>query len=192
MDDMRRNAVLFVAISVLSGFGSTAMSLVAGIWILDLTGSASRAALAGLCVFAPQVGGPWLGALLDRVSRRPLLIATNLLLAVALLSLVAVHSRQQTWLIYGVSLAYGVSYVLLDAGESALLLAALPADRLGDVNGWRARLQEGMKLVAPAAGAGLYTWHGGPAVAVLSAAMPILAAALYAALRLPPAIPATP
>ncbi|GAA3340385.1 hypothetical protein GCM10020358_27790 [Amorphoplanes nipponensis] len=55
---MRRNAVLFVAISVLSGFGSTAMSLVAGIWILDLTGSASRAALAGLCVYAPQLIGP--------------------------------------------------------------------------------------------------------------------------------------
>jgi hypothetical protein len=46
---VRRNAVLFVAISLVSGFGSTAMSLVAGIWILDLTGSVSLAGLAGLC-----------------------------------------------------------------------------------------------------------------------------------------------
>jgi 8-oxo-dGTP diphosphatase len=59
---MRRNAGLFVAISLLSGFGSSAMSLVAGIWILDLTGSSSRAALAGLCVYAPVLTGPWLGA----------------------------------------------------------------------------------------------------------------------------------
>ncbi len=181
---MRRNAMLFVAISLLSGFGSTAMSLVAGIWILDLTGSASRAALAGLCVYAPQLVGPWLGALLDRVPRRPLLISTNLVLAASLLSLLAVRTPAQTWLIYAVSLAYGISYVLLDAGESALLPAALPAGDLGDVNGWRSSAQEGMKLVAPLAGAGLYAWHGGAAVAVLSAAMPVVAAVLYAALRL--------
>jgi len=181
---MRRNAVLFVAISVLSGFGSTAMSLVAGIWILDLTGSASRAALAGFCVYAPQLLGPWLGGLLDRVPRRPLLITTNLLLAASLLSLLAVRPPAQTWLIFTVSLAYGISYVLLDAGESALLPAALPPGDLGDVNGWRSSAQEGMKLVAPLAGAGLYAWHGGAAVAVLSAAMPLVAAVLYAALRL--------
>ncbi len=181
---MRRNAALFVAISVLSGFGGTAMSLVAGIWILDLTGSASQAALAGLCVYAPQLLGPWLGGLLDRVPRRPLLISTNLVLAASLLSLLAVRTPGQTWLIFAVVLAYGISYVLLDAGESALLPAALPAGALGDVNGWRSSAQEGMKLVAPLAGAGLYAWRGGAAVAVLSAALPVVAAVLYAALRL--------
>jgi MFS family permease len=181
---MRRNAVLFVAISLLSGFGSGAMSLAASIWILDLTGSASRAALAGLCVYAPTLLGPWLGGLLDRVPRRPLLIVTNLLLAGALLSLLTVRGPGQTWLIFAVSLAYGISYVLLDAGESALLPAALPPSGLGDVNGWRSSAQEGMKLVAPLAGAGLYAWQGGAAVAVLSAVMPVVAAALYAAQRL--------
>jgi MFS family permease len=188
---MRRNAVLFVAISLLSGFGSTAMSLVAGIWILDLTGSPSRAALAGLCVYAPTLVGPWLGALLDRVPRRPLLIATNLLLAASLLSLLAVRTAAQSWLIFAVALTYGISYVLLDAGESALLPVALPAGALGDVNGWRSSAQEGTKLVAPLAGAGLYAWHGGAAVAVLSAVMPVIVAVLYAALRLT-AAPATP
>jgi hypothetical protein len=69
MGGMRRNAILFVAISLLSGFGSTAMSLVAGIWILDLTGSVSLAGLAGLCVYAPTLAAPWLGALVDRLPR---------------------------------------------------------------------------------------------------------------------------
>jgi MFS family permease len=181
---MRRNAVLFVTISVLSGFGSSAMALVAGIWILDLTGSAGLAGLAGLFVYAPTLAGPWLGGLLDRLPRRPLLIATNLLLAAALLSLFAVHSEEQAWLIFAVSLAYGISYVLLDAGESALLPAALSKEERGDVNGWRSSAQEGMKLIAPLAGAGLYAWHGGPAVAALSALMPLVVAVLYAALRL--------
>ncbi|MEU8181587.1 MFS transporter [Micromonospora sp. NPDC049044] len=181
---MRRNASLFVAISLLSGFGSSAMSLVAGIWILDLTGSTGLAALAGLCVYAPVLAGPWLGGLLDRAPRRPLVIAVNLMLAAALLTLLTVRGPGQTWLIFAVSCAYGVSYVLIDAGETALLPSALAPSELGHVNGWRSSAQEGMKLVAPLAGAGLYAWWGGSAVAVLSAAMPVVVAVLYAVLRL--------
>ncbi|MCZ7436907.1 MFS transporter [Micromonospora sp. WMMC241] len=181
---MRRNAVLFVAISLLSGLGGSAMSLVAGIWVLDLTGSTGLAALAGLCVYAPVLAGPWLGGLLDRAPRRPLVIGVNLALAAALLSLLAVHGPGQAWLIFTVSFAYGVSYVLIDAGETALLPAALPPARLADVNGWRSSAQEGMKLVAPLAGAGLYAWRGGHPVAVLSAVVPVLVAVGYGALRL--------
>ncbi|MFG1838047.1 MFS transporter [Micromonospora sp. NPDC049175] len=181
---MRRNAGLFVAISLLSGFGSSAMSLVAGIWTLDLTGSTGLAALTGLCVYAPVLAGPWLGGLLDTAPRRPLVIAVNLVLAAALLALFAVRGPGQTWLIFAVSSVYGISYVLIDAGETALLPSALSPTQLGDVNGWRSSAQEGMKLVAPLAGAGLYAWHGGHAVVVLSAAMPVLVAILYATVRL--------
>jgi hypothetical protein len=56
-----------------------------------------------------------------------------------------------------------VAYVLLDAGESALLPVALPADAIGDVNGLRTSAQAGMKMIAPLAGAGLFAWRGGPA-----------------------------
>ncbi|MFC4016971.1 MFS transporter [Micromonospora sp. GCM10011542] len=181
---MRRNASLFVAISLLSGFGSSAMALVAGIWILDLTGSTSLAALAGLCVYVPVLAGPWLGGLLDRAPRRPLVMAVNLALTTVLLSLLTVRGPGQVWLIFVVSCAYGVGYVLIDAGETALLPSALSPSELGAVNGWRSSAQEGMKLVAPAAGAGLYAWRGGHAVAVLSAAMPVLVAILYAAVHL--------
>jgi MFS family permease len=183
---VRRNAVLFVAISLVSGFGSTAMSLVAGIWILDLTGSVSLAGLAGLCVYAPSLAAPWLGGLVDRLPRRPVVIVVDLALAAVLLTLLAVRSADRTWLIFVVLVVYGASYVLLDAGESALLPAALPPDALGDVNGWRSSAQEGMKLVAPLAGAGLYAWHGGGVVATVSATMPLLAAAMYGLLRLDP------
>jgi MFS family permease len=183
---VRRNAVLFVAISVVSGFGSTAMSLVAGVWIFDLSGSSSLAGLAGLCVYAPTLVAPWLGALVDRVERRRLVIRVSLGLGACLLTLWAVRSRAEVGLIFAVMLAYGVSYVVLDAGETALLPAALPDDALGDVNGWRSSAQEGMKLVAPVAGAGLYGAFGGHAVATVGAAMPVAVAALYAAVRLDP------
>lgn len=174
-----RNALLFVGISLVSGFGSMALSLATGLWVLDLTGSPSLAALGGLCVFAPTLAGPVLGALVDRLPRKAALIGTNLGLAAVLMTLLTVHSGDDVWKIYAVSLTYGTSYVLLGAGESALLPAALPDELLARVNGVRMSAQEGMKLIAPLAGAGLYAIAGGPAVAVLTAACLLASAALY-------------
>jgi MFS family permease len=187
---VRRNAVPFVLISLLSGFGSTAMTLAAGIWVVNLTGSVSLAALTGLCIYAPTLAAPWLGALVDRLPRRPLLIWGDLLLGVLHLTLLTVSTARDVWLIYAVLLARGLNYVVLDAAETAILPAALPKDLLGDVNGWRSSAQEGMKLLAPLAGAGLYAWHGPIPVVLICSAMPPLAAACYALLRLNP-VPAS-
>ncbi|GAB3839867.1 hypothetical protein GCM10029963_07590 [Micromonospora andamanensis] len=157
---MRRNAILFVAVSLLSGLGGSAMALVAGIWILDLTGSPGLAALAGLCGYAPTLAGPWLGIVVDRLPRRPVVVVANLAVAATLPSLLAVRGPDQVWLLFCVATIYGIAYVLVDAGESALLPAALSPVHLARVNGWRSSAQEGVKLVAPLAGAGLYAWQG--------------------------------
>ncbi|WP_329103605.1 MFS transporter [Micromonospora sp. NBC_01699] len=178
-----RNTLLFVGVSLVAGFAGTAMSLAAGLWAMDLTGSASLAAIAGACVFLPSLAGPLLGALVDRLPRRPLLVWTSLILAGLLLLLLVVRSADQLWLLYAVMLGYGVSYVLLDAGEAAVLPTALPDERLGELNGLRMTAQEGTKLVAPLVGAALFTRVGGPAVAVLTATLLAVAAALYAAVR---------
>ncbi|WBB80635.1 MFS transporter [Micromonospora sp. WMMD882] len=180
---MRRNAVLFVVISALSGFTGATLILVAGIWALDLTGSAGLAALVGLCVYGPVLAGPWLGDVVDRLPRRPLLVTVNLALSGALLSLLAVRGPAQTWLLFLVCAVYGISLVLRDAGETALLPSALSPTELADVNGWRSSAQEGMKLLAPLVGAGLYAWRGGHAVAALTAAAPTLVSLLYGAVR---------
>src|SRR5262245_28290296 len=126
-----RNAALFIAISVVSGFAGTAMSLTAGVWVLSLTGSSSLAALAGLFVFLPTLAGPALGIAVDRLPRRRVLMWTNLLVASVLLVLFAVRSPSQLWLVYAVMLVRGVGYVIEDAGEAALLPQVLPVELLG-------------------------------------------------------------
>nr|MDT0656671.1 MFS transporter [Micromonospora sp. DSM 115978] len=177
---------LFVAVSLLSGFGGTAMSLVAGVWTRELTGSNSLAALVGLGVYLPTTLGPVLGAVVDKLPRRRLLIWTNLLTAGLLLTLLAVTAARW-WIIPAVMLAFGVSHVVLDAGESALLPTVLPPEALGDVNGFRTSATEGTKLIAPLVGAGLFAWGGGPPVAVLVAAVLAVAAGLYRLVRTEPA-----
>lgn len=88
-----RNAGLYLAGVVVSGFGSSAMWLVSGIWVKDLTGSNGLAALCVFALWAPTLVGPVLGVLADRVRRRPLLIAMNLALAALLPTLFAVTTR---------------------------------------------------------------------------------------------------
>ena len=185
----RVNVLLLVGISLLSGFAGTVMQVVSGVWVLDLTGSSSLAALTGTCIFAPTLLGPALGSVVDRLPRRPLLVATHLGTAAVVLSLLAVRSEAGAWLIFAVMLGYGLSFVLIDAGESAVLPAALTPEALGTTNGLRTSAQEGVKLVAPVVGAGLFAWGGGHTVAALTATLLTVAAALYPLLRLrhPPA-----
>lgn len=178
-----RNVRLYLTGVVISGFGTSALWLASGVWVKDLTGSDGLAALCLLAMWAPTLAGPALGTLADRVRRKPLLIGTNLLLAAVLLTLFTVDSPGRLWLLYAVLFVYGAAGVVHDAAESALVAMAVPTPLLGAFNGLRMTATEGMKLVAPLAGAGLYAAYGGPSVACLDAATFVLATGVYAGLR---------
>ncbi|MFE0327188.1 MFS transporter [Streptomyces sp. NPDC058960] len=178
-----RDAGLCLAGVVVSGFGTSALWLASGVWVKDLTGSDGLAALCLLALWAPVLAGPVLGTLADRVRRKPLLIAVNLGLAALLLTLFTVHSRDGLWLLYAVLFVYGAAGIVHDAAELAVVAAAVDGSLLGDFNGLRMTATEGMKLVAPLAGAGIYAAYGGPCVAFLDAVTFVLATGLYALLR---------
>ncbi|WP_405874172.1 MFS transporter [Streptomyces sp. NBC_00005] len=178
-----RNARLYLTGVVISGFGTSALWLASGVWVKDLTGSNGLAALCLLAMWAPTLVGPVLGTLADRVRRKPLLIGTNLLLAALLLTLFTVDSPGRLWLLYAVLFVYGAAGVVHDAAESALVAAAVDPSLLGAFNGLRMTATEGMKLLAPLAGAGLYAAYGGPSVALLDAVTFVLATGVYALLR---------
>ncbi|UFR05244.1 MFS transporter [Streptomyces sp. Go40/10] len=178
-----RNAGLYLTALVVSGFGTSSLWLASGVWVKELTGSDGLAALCMLAMWAPTLAGPALGTLADRLPRRPLLIALDLGLAALLPALFAVGSPGRLWLLFTVLFLYGTAGVVHDAAGSALVAAAVGPELLGDFNGLRMAVTEGMKLVAPLTGAGLYTVYGGPAVACLDAATFVLAAGLCALLR---------
>lgn len=178
-----RDAALFLTGVVVSGFGTSALWLVAGVWVKDLTGSDGLAALCTAALWAPTLLGPVLGALADRVRRKPLVICTNLALAALLPALCTVRSPGSVPLLFAVLLLYGAAGVVEDAAGSALVVSAVDPALLGDFNGLRTTAREGMKLVAPLTGAALYTAYGGPGVVLLDALTFVLAAGLYALLR---------
>ncbi|MFJ5887205.1 MFS transporter [Streptomyces californicus] len=175
----------YLAGVVVSGFGTSALWLTAGIWVKSLTGSDSLAALTVCAMWVPVLGGPALGALADRLDRTALLVRVNLAMAFLLAALLLVDSGRTVWLVFVVLVLYGAGGVLLDAAESALVAGTVPASLLADFNGLRMTANEGVKLVAPLAGAGLYARFGGPAVALPAAVTCALAALLFARLPVP-------
>ncbi|WP_275592669.1 MFS transporter [Actinokineospora baliensis] len=166
-----RNAAVYLGAVVVSSFGSGALTLAAGVWVMTLTGDSSLAALVVVLLWAPTVAGPFIGAVIDRIGRyRAVLVGTMAGTGVLVLSLGAVTSAGWLWLLYTVMLIDGIAYVAIFAAETALLPQVVAPALLGDVNGLRMSAAEGTKLAAPLVGAALFAAWGGAAVAVLDAA----------------------
>ncbi len=165
-----RNVRIYLAGQVFSLFGDSSLWLAMGIWVKTLTGSNAQAGLVFFFFTAPSLLAPASGLLADRVRRRPLLIVTNTLTAVAVLALLTVSDRGQVWVIDAVMFGYGLSYGILGPAQSALLTVMVPADLLPDANAALRTVQESLRLIGPLAGAGLFVAVGAHAVAVIDAA----------------------
>jgi MFS family permease len=165
-----RDARLLLAGQTLSAFGDWAMLIVLAVWMKSLTGSS---ALAGLTFFTFAAGSllaPLGGLLADRVRRRPLMIVSDCVLGAIVLVLLLVHDRSDAWLIYAVAFAYGALGTVFYPARAALLKIMLPEELLAEANGALTATREGLRIIAPLAGAGLYAVLGGGAVAVLDSA----------------------
>jgi MFS family permease len=180
----QRDLRIYLAGLAVSLLGSSAMTVVTGIWVKTLTGSNSAAAWASVGLYLPSWMAPLAGVLADRVSRRRVLLVANLAAAAWLSLLWLVTSPGRAWLILVVAFGYGAVLVVIDPAEAALFTEIVPPERRPGVNGLRLSIQEGAKLLAPAAGAGVFALFGGRTVAAADA-ITFLAAALAVALLSP-------
>ena len=173
----------------LSMFGDTAMLLTLGMWAKDLSGSNAVAGSVFVALGLPTLLAPLGGLIIDRFRRRHVMIVVDLVTAVALLGLLFVHDRGDLWIIYAVAAVYGASLVTFQSARSALLHTMLPERALGQANGSLSTVRESLRLIGPAAGAGLYAWLGGHSTAVLDAATFVISAIALLAMRVPEAKP---
>lgn len=188
-----RDARLWLAGQTLSRFGDRALYLALGIWVFGLTHSSSYAGLTFFVLALPSLAAPLAGLLADRVRRRPLLIATDLVVAASLALLLLVHDRGGLPVVYAVTLVYGATALVFASGQSALLTVMLPPEQLGYANGLLGSVDEVSRLVAPLFGAGLFTAFGIGAVVAFDAASFVASAACLALLRVrePAPVPST-
>jgi MFS family permease len=165
-----RDARVFLAGWAVSTFGDSAMFLVLGIWAKDLTGSNSAAGLVFFVLVLPSLLSPLAGLVVDRLPRRPLLIAESLFMAAAVLLLLFVHDRGDLWLIYVVAALYGIGGIVAYSARSAFMTVMLPRELLADANALLSSVREGLRLISPLVGAALFAGLGGGAVAIMDAA----------------------
>jgi len=121
----------------------------------------------------------------DRFRRRPFLVAGNLGVAAILTPLYAVRDRHDIWIIYLVAALYGLSFLAINAALNGLIKEVVPPDLLAEANGALQTVKQGLRLVGPILGAGLYTAVGGWAVASVGVVGFVLAASVIALLRVP-------
>jgi MFS family permease len=182
-----RNVRVLLAGQTVNMFGNTAMTIVLGIWVENLTGSSAAAGLIFMLIAATAFLAPITGTLVDRFPRRPLLIVNDTLSGAVMALLLLVHDRNELWLMYVVTGAYGISGQIYRAARGGLLHSMVPDELLGDVNGLISSLAQGLKIAGPLVGAGMYAAWGGHVVVLVDIATFAFSIACYIALRLGPA-----
>lgn len=151
----------------LSSFGDTALYLMLGVWAKELTDSNSAAGGVFLALGLPSLLGPLTGHLADRVRRRPLLIATNAIAGLMVLSLLAVHGRGQLWILYAVAFGYGLASGLIGSAGAGMRKALLGDEQAASANAMLQTVTQGLRVAAPLVGTGMFVAFGGGSVAVL-------------------------
>ncbi len=179
----RKDVRLLLTGQTLSMFGDWMMFFALAIWAKVLTGSSSAAGLVFFVLALAGLIAPLGGLVVDRVRKRPLMIGTHVALAAVMCLLLFVHNRSDVWILYAVAALYGLGGDIFAAARSSMLKAMLPDEQLADANGAYQSIREGLRLVAPLAGAGIFAAFGGAAVALVDAGTFLLSAATLVALR---------
>jgi predicted MFS family arabinose efflux permease len=167
------------------------LTTIALLWfVLDLTGSGAAVGLVLLCAgLPPVVTGPLLGRMLDRWSPRRVMIADNLLRALLVGAVPALHwlGRLDLPLLYGLSMAAGALIPATDVGVRVVLPRLVGSDQLEHANALLSIGDQVSALVGPACGGLLVGLVGAPPVLLLDAASFLAMAALLWPLPDPPA-----
>jgi MFS family permease len=157
--------------------------LALAIWVKDMTGSSGLAGAAIFAVVAPTVLAPLIGFVVDRFRRKPFLVVVLLLSAVLLTPLFLVHDRSDLWIIYAVGFGYGISMISVSGALNGLIKLVIPEEELAQANGALQTVKQGLRLVAPLVGAGLYVATKGWGLAVAGMVGFLIAAAVISMMR---------
>lgn len=99
--------------------------------LLDLTGKGEAVAVVLLARFVPIFFvGPAAGVLADRISRRAILVTTDLLRAALVLCLLFVRTPEQVWIAYAVMIAHAVCTAFFEPAQQATVPNLVPAEDL--------------------------------------------------------------
>lgn len=185
---------LFWTASTVSGFGSQfTMFAVAVLIVSTLGGTPADVGLVNSARWLPYlVLGLTVGALADRVRRKPLLVGTDLARAALLCAvpLLAWPDLLSVPVLIVIMAMFGLASLVNDAAHQSFLPRLLPRDALPRANARLEQSAAAAETSGPAVAGGLVSWLGAP-VAVLADAASYLVSAVLTA-RIPVEDPPAP
>ncbi|HVQ91487.1 MAG TPA: MFS transporter [Mycobacteriales bacterium] len=184
---------LFWAASTVSGFGSQiTMFAVAVLIVTTLDGTPADVGLVNSARWLPYLlFGLVVGALADRVRRRPLLVGTDLARAALLCAvpLLAWPDQLSVPVLIVIMAVFGLASLVNDAAHQSFLPRLLPRDALPRANARLEQSSAAAETSGPAMAGGLVSWLGAPAAVLVDAASYLVSAVLTARIPIedPPA-----
>lgn len=129
--------------------------------LLELTGTATSVGLMFVVQQMPTaLIGPWAGVLVDRLDRRRVMIAADLLRGVVVLGLIAIRSAETVWLAYALIGMVVIGTSFFEPARSAMLPSVVPARDLVLANSLSAATWATMLAVGAAVGGLVTSWLG--------------------------------
>jgi MFS family permease len=152
--------------------------------LLQLTGHASSVALALVLQVLPQTFvGPTAGVVNDRISRKKVMIAADLVRAAIVLSMLLVRSRSVVWLVYPLLLAETIMAAFFEPARSSVIPNITPREDVIVANTLSSTTWS-MNLVLGATIGGIVAaWLGRDAVFILNGLSFLLSALLIAGMH---------
>lgn len=185
---------LFWTASTVSDFGSNITMLAVQVLVVTtLAGSPTDVGLVSSARWLPYLAlGILVGALVDRVRRRPLLVGTDLArgLLLCAVPLLAWSDLLSVPVLCVLMAAFGLLSLVNDAAHQSFLPRLLPRESLTRAN---ARLEQSSSVAqasGPALAGGLVSWVGAPLAVLVDAASFLVSGLLTA--RVPVQDPAPP
>jgi MFS family permease len=176
----RNYRLLFIGQTV-SQLGDWFSTIAVYALLLDLTGSATSVAWMMIAQFLPfAIVGPVAGVVVDRVNRRTLMIAADVLRGVVVLGLLAIRRPDQVWIAYTVTAVMVAAQSFFEPARTATIPNITSADELLPANALSSALWSGMLAIGASIG-GLATVVAGRQSAFLLNAASFFVSAIFIA-----------
>lgn len=168
----------------LANVSDSLLTIILAAWVVDLTGNPALGGVAFAMMGLPAFAAPFLGYVVDRTSRRKVLVVAYSIGALCVLPLLLVSSKQQVWIVFLVTVIYSCISYVTSSCQSGILKDALPTDALGRANGVLSSVDQTLRMGMPFAGAAIYAVFGIVPLIVVSSTTFFCAAAVFASVRL--------
>jgi MFS family permease len=180
-----RDYRMLLAGQLLSNIGDWLLLVAAPYFVFELTGSTLATGLTLTAESVPAVLlGPVAGVFADRWDRRRTMIVTDFLRAAAVLSMLAVHSRDSVWIVYAALTVETAFSQFFNPARRALVPNLVGrGTELSAANALSQLIGGVIRLVGGPLGGVLYVLFGFHLVVVIDVASYLLAAVLTALIR---------